>query len=527
MEEPRYSAKSRVLVAVCISVAIVLSFFLLSGEARAHEGQWKYGGSSAFKVYWQNALRIDNSTSLYIFGTTGPLRVGVQAKVLAANWGIPGEALMLGPLGEWTERWSVSLQAPTASLQLGDVYIPTMSGLYLAGRSLHGGVGSVWGSAGGVSGTVTGFCGTNAVSSGFTVNSYQVSGGSAEASFGRKIGLSLRGLSGERDGFDVDLVGARIWAALGNADITGELVGSRNNPVGESGYTALAGARVPACGGVLSLSGKYASDEFVSLNPAVSGSKGGNAETSISWSGDVLRSSAGHAMRFAVTGTLAADNMDGSAPVQNVERSAESQVTLVSGRGQLIEGKYTVLHWESDEEPAPNYIKTKHVASIESAFPVKMGPGTVDVGTRAIHSVVIDHVGRFRDALDLLSMSGAGSIGETEYVVKAGWSRSVRDTAGYEKRDLEASLSLSRPIAAGLFIGGLNATAYDSRAFGAGDAEPESVKDALKVRVWLRYASKPWMEAAIGANATRAWKGPEMAPHDLDCFIQGELKVRF
>jgi hypothetical protein len=526
MGKPRHASRFHSLT-VAIALAVMGLLCLPSSGVRASEGQWKYGGNSTFKVYWQNTLRVENTTNLSILGNVGLLKVGAKAKVSGASWGIPSNALILGPWGEWIERWSLTLQAPAASLQVGDTYIPTMSGLYLAGRSLYGGVGSAWGTLGRVSGTVTGFYGTNAVSSGLSMSSYLVRGGSIDAGVGKQIGLSLRGLSGERDGFDVHMGGAQIWAVLGPFDVTGELVGSKDNLAEKRGYTALAGARFSAFGGTMSLTSQYTSEEFVSLSPAVSGKAGGTTETSASWSGNVMRSSGGHAVRFAVTGTFAADNMDGSEPAQNVKSSAEAQLTLIARQGQLVKGKYVVSHENSDDEPSLSYTRTNHVASIESAFPVKMGQSTVDVGARAMRSIAIDHVGELSDTLSILSVSGAGSIGEGKYAAKAGWSQSIRDIAGPKKRDLEASLSLSHPILNASLTGGLDAIAYDSRTFALGCAEPESVKDTIKAGLWLRYTPKPWIEAMAATKATWVWRGAELDPQGSDRWIEGEIKLRF
>lgn len=514
------------LMIACAAVVLALCCLLSSGVG-ADEGQWKYGGDSTFKIYWQNALRVENTTNLSLFGNAGPLRVGANARISGASWGIPDDALILGPWGEWIDRWSLSLQAPVASLQLGDTYIPTMSGLYLAGRSLYGGVGSAWGGMGRISGTMTGFYGAHAVSSGLSMSSYRVWGGSIDASVGRKIGLSLRGLSGERDGFDVDMGGAQIWASPGPLHVTGEFVGSRNNVAEEAGYAVQAGARTSALGGTLSLSGQYTSDEFRSINPAASGRAGGNAEASASWSGDVARSSAGHRMRLVLTGTFAADNIDGSEPAQNVKRSAEAQLTLIARQGQLMRGKYVVTHEESDEKPTPGHMKTNHAASIESAFPVRIGQSTVDVGTRAMRSIAIDHVGRLRNTLSIFALSGTGSMGETRCSARMGWSHSTRDPAGVEKRDLEASLSLSRPIFRALLTGGLDATAYDSRTFSGGCAEPESVKDTVKAGLWLSYTPRLWIEVVAATRATWVWRGSELDLQCSDRWIEGEAKLKF
>lgn len=526
MDELRHPSRPCSLTVACIAIVIGLLCLLSSGVG-ADEGKWRYGGDSTFKVYWQNTFRVENDTNLSLFGSVGLLRVGAKAKVSGASWGIPNDALILGPWGEWIERWSLALQAPAASLQLGDTYIPTMSGLYLAGRSLYGGVGSVWGSLGSISGTVTGFCGTNAVSSGLNISSHHVRGGSVDASVGRKIGLSLRGLSGERDGFDADMGGAKIWAALGSIDVTGEFVGSKNNLAEEMGYAALVGARVPAFGGMMSLSSQYTSEEFISLNPAASGKAGGNAETSASWSGDVARSSGGHTLRLAVTGTFAADNMDGLETAQNVKRSAEAHLTLIARQGQLIKAKCVMSTENSDEEPTPSHMKTNHVASIESAFPVRIGQSTVDVGARAMRSIAIDHVGQLHDTLSILAVSGDGSIGEAKYAAKAGWSQSIRDTTGFEKRDLEASFSLSYPILKGLLAGGLDMKAYDSRTFSAVCAEPENVRDTVKTGLWLRYTPNPWIEAVVATKATWVWRGAELDVQGSGKWMEGEIKLRF
>lgn len=522
MGRPQRATRMGLMAAyVAVMLGIVV---LMSGPVGAEN--WQYGGDSTFKIYWQAVPRVANSTELHLSGNVGSFGVAAQAKLSGASWGIPSDAWRLGPWGEWMERWNVSLRAPAASLQLGDTSIPTMSGLYLSGRSLYGGVGSVWGRFCGTTATATGFYGRNAVSSGLSITSFAVKGGSVEASLGSNLGLSVMGLAAERDGFDIGVGGAQVWVGLGPVKISGELAASRDNISDETGYTALSGARIPAFGGTLSLSGQYTSEDFVSLNSAVWGKAGGNAEVSASWAGNILCTSEGHRLSLVVVGGLASDNIDGSARVRNVRESAEGQLTLVTGQGQLVRGKYVISHEESDEEPSPSRMKTNHVVSLESVFPLKLGDSTVDVGARTARSVTINHVDQCKDYLNTLAATAGGSIGETRCTVKAGWSQSIKDAAGTDKRDLEASLALSRPIVRDLLSAGFDASAVDSRTFSEGSGL-EGVKDTVKSGLWLRYTPKPWLEAEVAGKTSWAWKGADREPQGSEKWLEGELRLRF
>lgn len=524
MRRPRRAARICALAAACIAVSFGL-VGLMSSTARA--GEWKYGGDSMFKLYYQAVPRVSNTTNLSLSGKIGPVGVRGQVKLEGASWGIPSDAWGLGSWGEWVERWNVALRAPSLSLQLGDTYIPTLSGLYLAGRSLHGGVGSAWGKVGGATGTATGFYGVNAVRSGLSISSFRVKGGSVEASLGRNVGLSVMGLAAERDGFDIGMGGVQVWAGVGPVSLSGEFAASKDNLADRMGYTALLGARMPAAGGRLSLSGQYTGESFLSLNSAVRGKAGGNAEASASWAGNILRTSGGHTLSLVVVGGLAADNIDASAGVRNMKDSAEGQLTLVSGQDQLVRGRYVISHEKSGEEPDPSRMKTNHVASIESAFPVKLGANFVDIGARASRSITVNHIDRLRDTLSILAVSAGGSIGQTKCTVKAGWSRSVKDATGAEKRDFEASLALSRPVFKDVLTAGFDASAVDSRAFSEASSEEPSVKDTLKAGLWLRYVPKPWVEATVTGKASWGWRGEDREPQCSDKWLEGELRFRF
>jgi len=127
-EKARRAARICALAAACIAVSFGL-VGLMSSTARA--GEWKYGGDSMFKLYYQAVPRVSNTTNLSLSGKIGPVGVRGQVKLEGASWGIPSDAWGLGSWGEWVERWNVALRAPSLSLQLGDTYIPTLSGCIL------------------------------------------------------------------------------------------------------------------------------------------------------------------------------------------------------------------------------------------------------------------------------------------------------------------------------------------------------------------------------------------------------------
>lgn len=489
----------------------------------AEQPKWSISGDSLFKVYWQTTLRVANETNLAAGGMLGPLSLEGRLRLTGSTWGIPDDAIVIGPWGERLEKWTVSARAGSYSLQLGDTNVPVLSGLYLAGRSLYGGLATAGGKLGTVTGTATGFYGMNTVSSGLSISSHKLAGGAAELSLSRNLGLVVQGMRATKDQFQLDMGGARTWIKMGPVNLNAEVVASKSGSSEDLGWVALAGAQTQVFGGMLSVSGQYTAADFVSLNSAAAGKAGGIAEGTAAWSGTVWKGDKGANAHLGITGKLAADNIDGSLDARTSKQSGEGTLTLRSG-AWLVKGRYSLAHEGSDENP-PKRDKVSRVASLEAAVPLKLGTSVLDTGLRGSRSTTVDDVSGSRDVLDTIALTGRTLIGQTSFAANAGWSQSVK-SAGDRKRDLEFTLSLSRPVVDKLQAG-LDAKAVDSRSFEPNSSEIKSLKDALEAALWVKYTPRPWLEALAKVKGMWGWYGPEPKTTDFDRYLEGQLRLRF
>ena len=505
-------------------IAILVAIFGMSVPAMcAEQPKWSLTGDSLFKVYWQTTLRVANETNLAASGGLGPLYLEGRVRLTGSTWGIPDDAIVIGPWGERLEKWTVSARAGSYSLQLGDTNVPVLSGLYLAGRSLYGGVATAGGRLGTSTGTATGFYGMNTVSSGLSISSHKLAGGAAELSLGQNVGLVAQGMRATKDQFQLDMGGARAWIKMGPVNLNAEVVASKSGSSEDLGWVALAGAQTQVFGGMLSVSGQYTAADFASLNSAAAGKAGGVAEGTAAWSGTVWRNEKGANAHLGITGKLAADNMDGSLPARTAKQSGEGTLTLRSG-AWLIKGRYTLAHEGSDENP-PKRDKVSRVASLEASAPLRLGKAVLDTGLRGSRSMTVDDVSGSRDVLDTIALTGRTLIGQMSCAANAGWSQSVK-SAGDRKRDLEFTLSLSRPVVDKLQAG-MDAKAVDSRSFEANSGELKSLKDALEAALWVKYTPRPWLEALAKVKGMWGWYGPEPESTDFDRYLEGQLRLRF
>ncbi|MGI6132313.1 MAG: hypothetical protein ACOYES_10635, partial [Bacillota bacterium] len=99
--------------------------------------------------------------------------------------------------------------------------------------------------------------------------------------------------------------------------------------------------------------------------------------------------------------------------------------------------------------------------------------------------------------------------------------------AGGRKRDLELTLSLSRPVIDKLLQAGLDAKATDSRSFEPNSGEVKSLRDALEAALWLKYTPRPWLDAVAKVKGMWGWYGPEPKSTDFDRYLEGQLRLRF
>ena len=489
----------------------------------AEQPKWSISGDSLFKVYWQTTLRVANETNLAAGGMLGPLSLEGRLRLTGSTWGIPDDAIVIGPWGERLEKWTVSARAGSYSLQLGDTNVPVLSGLYLAGRSLYGGVATAGGRLGTSTGTATGFYGMNTVSSGLSISSHKLAGGAAELSLGQNVGLVAQGMRATKDQFQLDMGGARTWIKMGPVNLNAEVVASKSGSSEDLGWVALAGAQTQVFGGMLSVSGQYTAADFASLNSAAAGKAGGIAEGTAAWSGTVWKGDKGANAHLGITGKLAADNIDGSLDARTSKQSGEGTLTLRSG-AWLIKGRYSLAHEGSDENP-PKRDKVSRVASLEASAPLRLGKAVLDTGLRGSRSTTVDDVSGSRDVLDTIALTSRTLIGQMSCAANAGWSQSVK-SAGDRKRDLEFTLSLSRPVVDKLQAG-MDAKAVDSRSFEPNSGELKSLKDALEAALWVKYTPRPWLEALAKVKGMWGWYGPEPKTTDFDRYLEGQLRLRF
>jgi len=505
-------------------IAILVAIFGMSVPAMcAEQPKWSLTGDSLFKVYWQTTLRVANETNLAASGGLGPLYLEGRVRLTGSTWGIPDDAIVIGPWGERLEKWTVSARAGSYSLQLGDTNVPVLSGLYLAGRSLYGGVATAGGRLGTSTGTATGFYGMNTVSSGLSISSHKLAGGAAELSLGQNVGLVAQGMRATKDQFQLDMGGARTWIKMGPVNLNAEVVASKSGSSEDLGWVALAGAQTQVFGGMLSVSGQYTAADFASLNSAAAGKAGGVAEGTAAWSGTVWRNEKGANAHLGITGKLAADNMDGSLPARTAKQSGEGTLTLRGG-AWLVKGRYSLAHEGSDENP-PKRDKVSRVASLEASAPLRLGKAVLDTGLRGSRSTTVDDVSGSRDVLDTIALTSRTLIGQMSCAANAGWSQSVK-SAGDRKRDLEFTLSLSRPVVDKLQAG-MDAKAVDSRSFEPNSGELKSLKDALEAALWVKYTPRPWLEALAKVKGMWGWYGPEPESTDFDRYLEGQLRLRF
>lgn len=509
---------------VAAVIAILVAIFGISVPAMcAEHPKWSISGDSLFKVYWQTTLRVANETNLAASGGLGPLYLEGRVRLTGSTWGIPDDAIMIGPWGERLDKWTVSARTGSLSLQLGDTTVPVLSGLYLAGRSLYGGVATWGGRLGGSTGTATGFYGMNTVSSGLSISSHKLAGGAAELSLGRNVGLVAQGMRATKDQFRLDMGGARTWIKMGPVNLNAEVVASKSGSSEDLGWAALAGAQTQVFGGMFSVSGQYTAADFASLNSAAAGKAGGIGEATAAWSGTVWKGEKGANAHLGITGKLAADNMDGSLPARTSKQSGEGTLTLRSGTW-LVKGRYTLAHEGSDENP-PARDKLSRVASLEASVPLKLGKAVLDTGLRGSRSTTRDEVSGSTDVLDTIALTGRTLIGQTSFAANAGWSQSSK-SAGERKRDMELTLSVSRPVIDKLQAG-LDAKAVDSRSFEPNSGEVKSLKDALEAALWFKYTPRPWLEAVAKVKGMWGWYGPEPKSTDFDRYLEGQLRLRF
>lgn len=496
------------------------------GAACAATPQWKWGGDSQFKVYWQSTLRVANETNLFASGMLGPLRIEGRARLIGGTWGIPDGAIIIGPWGEKLEKWTVSAGMGGLSLQVGDTTVPVLSGLYLSGRSIRGAVATAGGKLGNMFGTSTSFYGMNAVTSGLMLRTHTIAGGAVELDVSRDLGVALQGMTASKDGFHLDMAGAKMWLKAGAIRTDAEIAVSHDRSEQDAGFAAIAGAHAQALGGNLSLAVQYTSPDFVTLNSAAMGRAGGMADLSASWSGSVWKGSNGAAVQLGITGGLTADNMDGSQSARMMKKSGEASLALKTGGGWLVKTKYLLAHEGSSGSPEVGRSKTNQAASLEAVVPMKLGGTAADVAAKASYTRGTDNVSGSTDALSAVSISGITTMGATSCTAGVAWSQSSK-SAGLRKNDLEAKLSLSRPLIEDLLKAGLDAKATDSRSFQPGSSEATALKHSAETAVWLKYAPRPWAEATTKLKACWAWGSSDPDKVKVDSYMEGQVTMRF
>ena len=83
---------------IAAAIAILVAIFGISVPAMcAEQPKWQISGDSLFKVYWQTTLRVANETSLVASGGLGPLYLEGRVRLTGSTWGIPDDAIVIGP----------------------------------------------------------------------------------------------------------------------------------------------------------------------------------------------------------------------------------------------------------------------------------------------------------------------------------------------------------------------------------------------------------------------------------------------
>ncbi|MEA4883810.1 MAG: hypothetical protein VB144_09195 [Clostridia bacterium] len=507
---------------------LVAALTVAPGVAHGAEPQFKFSGSTTTKAYYQTLLRVSNSTTLSLTGDLAGWGISGSAVISGANWGVPEDSVMIGPWGEYLEKWGVRAGRGAMSLQLGDATIPALSGLYLGGRSLYGAVGSGGMKLGSTSSaTATGFWGVNAVSSGLSVRSYKVWGGSLDLGLGRNLGTSLGYLHASREAVALGVGGVQAWLNVGSLNLSGEAVLSHDEDADTRGWTALGGAHTPALGGRLSASAQYTSPEFRSLNSIVNGKAGGIAEFTGTWSGNVLRAGPGApGVDLSVAARYGADNVDGSLPFTTAKRLLETSVGLRTPWLPVLKAKYTLGDEKSNDGPSPSRDRLSRVLSLDAMAPLTLGGLKLDLAARAARTATENRVNGAVDTIDVLSVGGATVVGEASVSLKADISQTTPKPEGSRKREAELGFTLGMPLWTKSLSGTLELKVGDYRQY-APDGALSSQRDSLDAGLSLRYVPKPQIEAKAKYRQSWRFADGSVSNYTFDHWVEGEFTYRF
>ncbi|MCR4424569.1 MAG: hypothetical protein NUW23_00015 [Firmicutes bacterium] len=514
------------VTALVITAALPLPVGAESGLAGA---KFKFSGSSTFKAYYTSTLRVANSTNLSLDGDILGWRFGLSTVLSGRNYGIPSNAIVIGPWGEFVEKWSARAVRGATAIQLGDTSIPVLSSQLLAGRSLYGAMATTGARLGPQSSaTATGFYGINAVSSGLGASSHRVWGGAVDLGLGRNFGMSLGYLDAERENVDLSLGSGQAWMSLGRLRLSGEVAFSEDHITDARGESIVVGAYAPMLGGRVSASALYTSPDFKSLNSLAAGKEGGIGEISGGWSGALIRPrGVGPSADAGVAVKYATDNIDGSLAHTTGRAVVDTTLTLRRLLVPLIQLKYAFSAEQSDDLPDPTTSLKSQAMSVDVAAPLKLGDLSIDLSGRASRTESLNEVTGGGSTIDIVALAGATMLGQTAVRFTASHNQVLSKLDGVRKTGLEASVSLGSPIIKSRLSGALDLKFTDSRSYDPGSGDTASQSDGLDVTLGLNYIPRAGIDTKLRYKQNWVFADGDLSEPSLDHWIEGELTYRF
>lgn len=512
----------RLAVLVCLLTAAA------STSAAAWE-QIRFYGSTTTSFTYSSVFRAANTTSVYLSTAHENWKLTLSGSLVGRNYGLPSNALTIGPVGGYVEKWSANATNGPLTLQFGDASIQSLSSTYISSRALYGGAG-VYGTRLGAStnATLSGFIGRNVVSSGLSASSHSVWGGSLELSSGKVMGFTASYLSAERSGTpgtDLGMVGGQVWTAFGPTRVSGEYAVSQDRVTDTIGQRLSLEARMPVLTGILTASSGYTSPQFRSLNQSLQGKPGGVASAQARWQGR-LYSQGISSVDLGVDGTYQRDNIDDSLSLTTSKAGLQSTLTLNRIILPVIQAKYGYSVDLSDDEPYRTTNLTRHSASLVASMPLRLGPVGAEVMAQAGRTVSNNHVTGAGSTSDVISISGITSLGKYSVRFKAGQSNFVPRTTGDRKLLTDVTVSLSRPVS-GSLSGSLNLGFTDDRKFTLDTGEMKSLTDTVDVALRMNYRPNPRLTTALTYRQKYLLPGGNIADTKLDHWLEGEIAFRF
>lgn len=511
----------RALVVIPVCAAIIVG--AVPGACGASAAQWSLTGDSTFKAYMQTTFRLTNTTNLRLVGSLGPLKLNGTLRLLGASYGLSGDVIKIGPWAEKIEKWSVSARMGALSVTLGDTYVPVMSGRYLSGNTLYGLVASTGGEVAGIPVTATAFHGANTVSSGLSVTATDVTGAAVEVAISPRLGLTVQGLKGEREGLDIKTGGAKAWFRLGGLSLDIEGIASRDDAEDMTGWLAAAGVGGRLLNGTATAAGQFASGGFTSMGAGTPKGPGGAYELSTSWSGPVYSGGPERASAsLALAASAGGDNLDGSSNTSQRTLSSEATLTIRAS-DWLLRAKYGADSKKRLADESPTLDTVRRTASLEAAIPFRLGQQQVSADVRlsrmTTHNMINDGLRVNHAAL----VKASTALGRTSLSLSAGVSAERTGGGDVTSRQIDAGLSLSRPIKLARVTGlscGLD-------LIGADKAKGTTTTRSADAGAWLKYAPGGPVAVTVKAKGQLTFTGADWSTPARGGWLEAEARLVF